>query len=152
MAKTAKDGSPRDPGVGSDPATYKVGYGKPPLATRFPRGTSGNPLGRPKSQRGKVTLGGAMRELLMSDVAVVVEGRRLRMLRIEALADALMGAALEGNASAAKLVLDLAYKFVPPYKTVDTLMAGVGVPTETETFVQKALRRDFPRMPARPAP
>ena len=27
---------------------YKVGYGKPPAKTRFPKGKSGNPSGRPK--------------------------------------------------------------------------------------------------------
>lgn len=27
---------------------YKVGYGKPPVKTRFPKGKSGNPSGRPK--------------------------------------------------------------------------------------------------------
>lgn len=29
-------------------ADYEVGYGKPPKATRFPKGKSGNPLGRRK--------------------------------------------------------------------------------------------------------
>jgi hypothetical protein len=29
-------------------STYEVGYGKPPVATRFQKGTSGNLSGRPK--------------------------------------------------------------------------------------------------------
>jgi len=29
-------------------AAYQVGYGKPPLHTRFRRGQSGNPGGRPR--------------------------------------------------------------------------------------------------------
>ncbi|MBX3521585.1 MAG: hypothetical protein KF807_00105 [Xanthobacteraceae bacterium] len=32
----------------NDQSDYEVGYGKPPLATRFKKGTSGNPNGRPK--------------------------------------------------------------------------------------------------------
>lgn len=30
---------------------YEVGYGKPPRATRFQRGTSGNPKGRPRGSK-----------------------------------------------------------------------------------------------------
>ena len=30
---------------------YTVGYGKPPKHTRFPKGRSGNPKGRPKGYK-----------------------------------------------------------------------------------------------------
>lgn len=36
-----------------DDAPYEVGYGKPPVATRFKPGRSGNPAGRPKGARNK---------------------------------------------------------------------------------------------------
>lgn len=32
---------------------YDVGYGKPPVATRFKQGQSGNPKGRPKGAKNK---------------------------------------------------------------------------------------------------
>jgi hypothetical protein len=34
------------------PGDYTVGYGKPPVHTRFVKGQSGNPRGRPKSKPG----------------------------------------------------------------------------------------------------
>jgi hypothetical protein len=33
---------------------YEVGYGKPPVATRFRKGQSGNPTGRPKGSKNKL--------------------------------------------------------------------------------------------------
>lgn len=38
------------------PSGYDVGYGKPPVATRFVRGKSGNPKGRPKGSSNKPKL------------------------------------------------------------------------------------------------
>lgn len=38
------------------PATYEVGYGKPPVATRFRKGQSGNPNGRRKGAKAKAPL------------------------------------------------------------------------------------------------
>ena len=33
---------------GNSNEAYEIGYGKPPKATRFQKGKSGNPSGRPK--------------------------------------------------------------------------------------------------------
>ena len=38
----------------SKPTSYKVGYRKPPRASRFKPGQSGNPKGRPKGARNKL--------------------------------------------------------------------------------------------------
>lgn len=51
-AHEASIGDARLPAVrpGSDSA-YEVGYGKPPMKTRFSKGQSGNPRGRPKGSK-----------------------------------------------------------------------------------------------------
>ena len=36
--------------MSKDSADYDIGYGKPPEDTRFKKGQSGNPRGRPKKQ------------------------------------------------------------------------------------------------------
>ena len=36
-------------------ADYQVGYGKPPIETRFKSGQSGNPRGRPKGAKNKTS-------------------------------------------------------------------------------------------------
>jgi hypothetical protein len=45
----------RDPDAPQEPpaADYEVGYGKPPRATRFQPGVSGNPSGRPRGSRNR---------------------------------------------------------------------------------------------------
>lgn len=40
-------------GKSSLPVSYDVGYGKPPASTRFRKGLSGNPKGRPKGARNR---------------------------------------------------------------------------------------------------
>lgn len=41
----------RRPSAGQPIAEYEVGYGKPPSASRFKKGKSGNPKGRPPGRR-----------------------------------------------------------------------------------------------------
>ena len=35
------------------PGSHDVGYGRPPAATRFVKGQSGNPAGRPRGSKNK---------------------------------------------------------------------------------------------------
>ena len=52
---------------------YEVGYGKPPRHTRFKKGQSGNPRGRPSGSKNLKTL---LNEALNERVVVTEEGGR----------------------------------------------------------------------------
>ena len=45
--------APKKKAVANPPASYEVGYAKPPVETRFKPGQSGNPRGRPKGAKNK---------------------------------------------------------------------------------------------------
>ena len=55
---------------------YAVGYGRPPVATRFRPGHSGNPEGRPKGSKSAASIA---RETLERKVPVTERGARRNM-------------------------------------------------------------------------
>ena len=70
----------RDPGAPRQPpaAGYDVGYGKPPKATRFQPGTSGNPRGRPRGSRNRSPSAASMQRM---QAIVLQEAYRLVTVR-----------------------------------------------------------------------
>src|SRR4051794_3516641 len=66
-----------------DLMTEKVGYGSPPVATRFKPGKTGNPRGRP---RGTVNLATALAKVYTDTLTVREGDKKRRLPRLEALA------------------------------------------------------------------
>lgn len=89
--------------------SYEVGYGKPPIATRWTKGQSGNPRGPEKRPR---SIGAAADKALSSKVAVVDAQGRRRLMRAE---DLIMrkfrDAAIGGDGKAAAFLMDRAERF-----------------------------------------
>ena len=82
---------------------YVIGYGKPPLETRFKKGQSGNPVGRPKGARGLQTL---VLEILQEKVSIRTNGKDRRITTLEALLLKQVELAIKGNPRALeKLIL-----------------------------------------------
>lgn len=80
-----------------------VGYGRPPLNTRFQPGRSGNPNGRPKGSKNFNTL---FSEELARPVALTENGKRRRMPKSRALIKQTINKALTNDSKAAALVFD----------------------------------------------
>jgi Family of unknown function (DUF5681) len=87
----------------SKPSDYVVGYRRPPIATRFTPGNSGNPKGRPKGSKNFSTL---FAEELAQTVTLTENGKRRKMAKRQALAKQLVNKALSNDPKAAALVLD----------------------------------------------
>ncbi|MEP9390526.1 DUF5681 domain-containing protein [Mesorhizobium sp. KR9-304] len=87
-----------------DGAREEVGYGKPPLHSRFKLGQSGNPRGRPKGTKNLKT---DLAEELAERVQVTENGRLLKISKQRLMLKALTTKAIKGDANAAKIVLNL---------------------------------------------
>jgi hypothetical protein len=99
----------RDPRRGGNADAYGVGFGKPPEHSRFRKGRSGNPAGRPK---GALDLGALLEKALAEKVVVKdAAGRRRAISKGEAAAIQLANKAAGGaDPRATKLVIDLLAK------------------------------------------
>lgn len=89
----------------STPVPYKVGKYHPPKHTQFKPGQSGNPNGRKKKT---VHIGAAVDDLLNGKVPVLVDGKKVRMSRIEILLQKVYAAAAKGDSRMIKLMIELA--------------------------------------------
>ena len=83
----------------------EVGYGKPPKATRFKKGQSGNPKGRPKGSRNFKT---DVKATLEAPVQLKEKGRVKTVSTQRAALLRLREKALSGNARALDRLLELA--------------------------------------------
>ncbi len=82
-----------------------IGYGKPPKNSRFVKGRSGNPKGRPK---GSKDFSSDLRDVLDAKVAVTENGAMRKVTSQKATLMRLREQALKGDARAMKQLLDLA--------------------------------------------
>ena len=81
---------------------YPVGYSRPPRQTRFRKGQSGNPMGRPKGVKNLATLIG---QVLKEPVVVSENGRRKKITKREAMLKQLVNRAAAGEHRAIQLLL-----------------------------------------------
>jgi len=86
----------------SDDRNYEVGYGKPPTQTRFRKGQSGNPAGRPRGSKNLATL---FETELGERIAVSENGRRKRITKQQAMVKHVVNKALSGDSRLLQLLL-----------------------------------------------
>jgi Family of unknown function (DUF5681) len=86
------------------PASEGVGFCRPPHATRFKKGFSGNPNGRPK---GSLNVATAFMKALREKVVINEGGKRKTVTKLEAALKQLVNKAASGDISALKQLVEL---------------------------------------------
>jgi hypothetical protein len=87
---------------------YEVGYGKPPKATQFPKGKSGNPTGKPKRVAPEFDPGKVLQAIDNEEIILPIDGKRKRMTRAEIQLRQLFKTAIKGDLAAVRLIVTMA--------------------------------------------
>jgi hypothetical protein len=95
--------------VDDDP--YEVGFGKPPEHTKFKKGKSGNPTGRPKRGPEDIDVEHLFIEQLFHPVTFIVNGRQHKMPAWKVIAKKLLAECMKGNIPSIKLYRELTDNF-----------------------------------------
>jgi hypothetical protein len=90
------------------PPDYVVGYRRPPKATQFTAGKSGNPKGRPKGSR---SVGAVLQDIIRQKIAVTESGKTRRIPALEVMLRRLVNDAMRSDARAMKLLLSLVDRY-----------------------------------------
>ena len=116
---------------------YEVGYGKPPRETRFVKGRSGNPRGRP---RGAKSFSALLSDKLNEPVTVAENGGRRKISKREAIVTQLVNRSAAADFRAIKLLLDIVRDIERQTEPISSETAAF---SEADEKVLKQLRARF---------
>jgi hypothetical protein len=122
---------------------YEIGYRKPPAGTRFTKGCSGNPKGRPKGSRSLETV---FNEVIRERVSLTEGGRTRKVSKLEAILRQLLAKALTGDMRAIKELIALKQLF----DTVADPSAGENPDNEKNHAVMQSFLERMRSMTAEP--
>jgi len=119
---------------GNSEEDYEVGYRKPPVATRFQKGTSGNPSGRPKKVTQLLDPGLILEAIDNEEIAVFANGKRKPMKKAEIDFRQQFTKAINGDLKTARLLVQMAEEYFAPEASADWETELIGVTEAKRRF------------------
>ena len=113
-----------------------VGYGRPPKQTRFQKGRSGNPRGRPK---GALNLATVLARTLQEPVVITEQGRKKTITKFDAAVKQLVNKAASGEARAIAQLFPLVQGVENQVDSQDP--AAQSLPEADQQVMARILRR-----------
>jgi hypothetical protein len=125
---------------------HKVGYGRPPLESRFKPGTSGNKKGRPKGSRNAKSI---VEEVINSPVTIKENGKARKTTKLRAVIEATTLNAMKGDIRAVNALVALLIR-TGQLDQADNEQLMTSLPVEDQSIINDYLRRQFaePKSPA----
>jgi hypothetical protein len=120
---------------------YAVGFGKPPIHTRFAKGRSGNPRGRPKGSNNLATL---LEQELNAPVPINENGQRKTVTKLHAAVKQLVNKAACGEPRALQQLLGL-------NRLLDESAGEIALEPLSREFDQQLIRGVLERMQRKPS-
>jgi len=115
-------------------ANPKVGFKSPPQATRFQRGQSGNPSGRPKDPTARTLL----KSFLAEEIDYSENGRRARASKKAVFLSKVVADGLTGGVRERQQLLDLMAKYTPEeFQEEPTSVLSKDRQSILERFIQR---------------
>ena len=102
---------------GEDGKDYEVGYGKPPIATRFKKGQCPNPLGRGRKKKSppEFNPGKVLQDIDNEEMVITIDGKRMSMRKAEIKFRQLFAEVLgRGDLTVARLIAKMAVRYFGP--------------------------------------
>jgi Family of unknown function (DUF5681) len=115
---------------------YAANYRKPPVHTRFKKGQSGNPRGRPPGSKNLTTL---LNDALNQRVTITEDGRQRKITKREAVMKQLVNKSASADPRSLKMLLDLMLNLEARARTAGPPTPAVG-PADEEVLAQLKAR------------